>query len=203
MASSNAVAPVAIGGIAVLLAYSAVKGKRPGSIARQLLTGKSPQSAQDMSISIPTGTGADGTFAASASGNAIVDAAMKYEGIPYKWGGAFANGGGGDCSGLVNRVLLHDLHLKGPMGAVAKGESFSDGPHGPVTAQWFATNVCHTVPTDQMQAGDLACWLTHMGIVTGPDEMLNAEHTGTVVQIASVKGFIMGEPLRIRRYGTG
>jgi cell wall-associated NlpC family hydrolase len=49
--------------------------------------------------------------ATSSGGQEIVDAAMKYKGVPYVFGGADSSGM--DCSGLVQRVLK-DLGIDAP-----------------------------------------------------------------------------------------
>ena len=41
----------------------------------------------------------------SATGNTIADAAQKYIGTPYVWGGESASEGGMDCSGFVYNAL--------------------------------------------------------------------------------------------------
>jgi cell wall-associated NlpC family hydrolase len=49
-----------------------------------------------------------------ASGQAIASDALRYQGAPYKWGGAKPDGW--DCSGFVNYVIGHDMGMRIPGG---------------------------------------------------------------------------------------
>lgn len=100
----------------------------------------------------------------SALGNAIAQAAVKYDGAPYKWGGATP--AGWDCSGFVTYVLHHDLGLNLPSNTHT------------VTLQFLTWSGAVTVPSSQAQAGDLVCWPTHVAIAINPTTCIGAETYG-------------------------
>lgn len=116
--------------------------------------------------------------AAGAIGPVVTDA-KKYLGVPYAWGRADANGM--DCSGLVNRVVGHDLGL--PIPGSSSG-AFTG--HGPVTGQWYVWGGATTIPEANAIPGDLVCWTSHIGIYVGNGQMINAPSAGRTVQIEKV-----------------
>ncbi|QSE92712.1 C40 family peptidase [Rhodococcus pseudokoreensis] len=118
------------------------------------------------------GGGADGI------GGKIVEAAIRYLGLPYVWGGGNVNGpsaGGFDCSGLTS----YAVH------AATSGLSL------PRTSemQW---NVGVEVPLADAMPGDLLFgnWGPagpgHVAIYVGNGQMVHAPTTGDVVRIAPV-----------------
>jgi cell wall-associated NlpC family hydrolase len=172
--------------------WSGLRGASITGSLRDLIGGKKPAAGTDpiTGTSPAGGTGTGG----SASGSAIAQDAMRYEGCKYSYGAANPPVST-DCSGLVNAVIGRDLGMAIPGYASGKYSG-----HGPVTGQWFAWNGCITVPASEMQAGDLVCWLSHMGIVTTPGQCISAlnPQLGTLVQsISAVAPF--GEPEKIRR----
>ncbi len=100
----------------------------------------------------------------SALGNAIAQAAVKYKGVPYRWGGATP--AGWDCSGFVTYVLHHDLGLNLPSNTHT------------VTLQFLTWSGATTIPTSQAAAGDLVCWPTHVAIAISNTECIGAETVG-------------------------
>jgi peptidoglycan DL-endopeptidase CwlO len=94
--------------------------------------------------------------------------ALRYLGVPYRWGGSSPSGF--DCSGLVMYVYAQ------------LGISL---PHYTV-AQWSST-----IPVSSPQPGDLVFFngLGHVGIYIGGGQFVNAPHTGSVVRIDSMSGF--------------
>lgn len=104
----------------------------------------------------------------SGGGQAIVDEAYKYLGVPYVWGGASSSGV--DCSGLV--LLSHRSigvglpHYSGSIG--------SSGQRVPSMAQ--------ALP------GDVVCYVGHVGIYVGGGMMIHAPQTGDVVRVVPVYG---------------
>lgn len=106
----------------------------------------------------PTGTG---------GGAAIVSAAYKYLGVPYRWGGASANGV--DCSGLV--MLAHRA-----IGVRLSHYSGSIGSGG------------RSVSRANAQPGDVVCYSGHVGIYVGNGMMIHAPQTGDVVRVVKVYG---------------
>lgn len=104
----------------------------------------------------------------SGGGQAIVDEAYKYLGVPYVWGGASSSGV--DCSGLVllsHRAIGVSLpHYSGSIG--------SGGMRVPSMAQ--------ALP------GDVVCYVGHVGIYVGGGMMIHAPQTGDVVRVVPVYG---------------
>jgi cell wall-associated NlpC family hydrolase len=198
----------AAGGTGVLLAYSALKGKNLQSVFRTVATGKNPASATGnpvMSTGISGTSGATGIpVSGSTSGgdsSGLVAIAKRGIGVMYKWGGG--NAQGWDCSGFCNDCNAED-GIPLPDGAVRMGDfescTYSNGPHGPVTTDYYFSSNYTTVPYGSEQPGDLAVWLTHMGIVSGTNLMINAYQTGKPTAETSIKGMGIGlGPLRIRR----
>ena len=97
----------------------------------------------------------------------VVGIAMRYLGIPYRWGGASPSTGF-DCSGFTMYVFAQI------------GVSL---PH--YTGSQYQMG--SPVSRDQLQAGDLVFFngLGHMGIYIGGGNFIHAPHTGDVVKIST------------------
>lgn len=103
--------------------------------------------------------------AAAGKGAALLAEARRLgDGKPYVWGGTFAAGRGGDCSGLVWRAMKNLKLYSGP-----RFTTFTF----PAAAKSFAVVVTDPRP------GDIAVWQRggvkgHMGIVSGPGRFYSA-----------------------------
>jgi cell wall-associated NlpC family hydrolase len=202
--ASREVNGIALGAMLLggVFAYSGVKGFGVSAVIRNLVAGKDPRSlpVTGAIAFVPSTSGAGSTPSGfTGSGSSIVDDARKYLGVRYNWAHANPNTGW-DCSGFVNWVLGHDLGMTLPMGV----KNFSGNSHGPVAANYFVWTQATTVPRTQATPGDLACWPTHIGIVSGPNSMVNAYSTGRPTAETPIDGWgPSGEPLRIRRLNSG
>jgi cell wall-associated NlpC family hydrolase len=102
---------------------------------------------------------------AAVSGDAVVKAAMVFEGVPYRWGGESPDGF--DCSGLVQYVFgRHGVDLP----RVAKDQARAGVP----------------VAVADLRPGDLVFFgspVDHVGISAGGDKMVVAPKTGDVVKV--------------------
>jgi len=123
--------------------------------------------------------GSPGTGAATGQG--LVEAAKKYLGVPYVWGGETLDEGGLDCSGLVLRAMT-DLGV---------------GDGVPRTARQQMTIGTPVASLDQALPGDLLVFGggTHIGIYVGDGQMIDAPRAGSHVQIRDV----YATPTAIRR----
>lgn len=185
--SGSAVAIAAMGVVLI------VAGLRNASIAdtlRALIRGQPPPAGPSMLepravIARAAGT-AGGSGAGTAGGpitgrvpsggsmaKAAVEAARKYLGIRYVFGGHDPSTGF-DCSGLVTWVLHRDLGIDLP-----------NNTHT-VTGQWYVWPGAVDVPWSEMSAGDLVCWPGHIGIATGGGRMIHAPSAGDVVREAEI-----------------
>lgn len=115
----------------------------------------------DVTATAPSGGKA---FAAGKGASLLAKAKQLGQGRSYVWGGTFANGKGGDCSGLVWRA----------------GKDLGLWTVGRFTTFTFpsAMKAYVTVVTDP-QPGDIAVWQRggvkgHMGIVSGPGRFYSA-----------------------------
>jgi peptidoglycan DL-endopeptidase CwlO len=121
--------------------------------------------------------------AGGVTGAAVVNDAEQYLGVPYVYGGTDPSTGL-DCSALVQRTYS-DLGISLPR-----------------TSQEQATMGTAVASLAQAQPGDLVCFgspATHIGIYLGNNEMIDAPHTGTNVQIQQ----ITSTPSTIRRIVSG
>jgi len=97
----------------------------------------------------------------------VVGIAMRYLGVPYRWGGASPSGF--DCSGFSMYVYAQ------------VGVSL---PHNAAMQYGHGTPVARS----QLAPGDLVFFngLGHMGIYIGGGQFIHAPHTGDVVKISSL-----------------
>ena len=196
-----ALAAMAAGGV---LVFAGLKGYSIPATLQDIMTGKNPQSqAQANPITgtaAATGGGASGggSPGGSTTPSAIANAALRYEGHCYLYGGAPGPDGKScwDCSSFCNWVLGHDIGVDIP------GFSSYDGSsHGPNTLSYLAwagaTTVGHSAAS--ARAGDLCVWQTHMGICTGSNAMISAQNPSGGTRRSGITGFIPGEVLFVRR----
>lgn len=117
---------------------------------------------------------ADSTTAAATGGSqgeAVVNAARKYIGVPYVWGGTNPDTGL-DCSGLVQRVYK-DLGYELPRVSYQQAEAGRPVQGGLANAQ----------PGDILAFGSP---VNHVGIYIGDNQMIHAPRPGQDVEVSSV-----------------
>jgi peptidoglycan DL-endopeptidase CwlO len=111
----------------------------------------------------------------------VVAIAMRYLGVPYKWGGSSPDTGF-DCSGFTMYVYAQI------------GVSL---PHY-TGDQW---QMGTAVSREDLQPGDLVFFdgLGHEGLYIGNNQFIHAPHTGDVVKISSISGWYAETYMGARR----
>lgn len=198
----------AAGGI---ILWSGIAGSTLSDTFQALLKGQKP-TANDQPVSGPSlnvldaagGSSAGTSGAPGTTDSQVANDALGYQGSAYVWGGTPGTDKGidkgTDCSGFVNMVVGRDLGQAIPGYAAGK---YNGSSHGPVTEQWLLWNGCTTIPASEVQAGDLACWLTHIGIFTDNGQhVVSSLDTQSGVVTTTVAGATpTGESLTCRRLG--
>ncbi len=144
------------------------------------------------------------TAATTTSGAAIADAALRYKGETYVYGGTGARPGDWDCSSFVTYVLGHDLGMQVPGGSWA-AVTGRGTQHGPVVTSYATWNGAVTIPASQITEGDLVLFVGtgtagHMGIVLGVDKMVSALDTAQGTLVSPIAGYgPQGAPIIYRR----
>lgn len=154
-----------------LFVYAGLRGESPLAALRGVLTGSPPPvpAGKPVTLEAPSyaPTAAGGDVVGSGSLPQLAQAATKYLGVPYRWGGTDP-ARGLDCSGLVV-VSFRDIGITGVPRTSAGQMSWSK-----------------VRKVSDPGAGDLVWWPGHIGIMVSATRMINAPHTGTVVRYASV-----------------
>jgi hypothetical protein len=110
------------------------------------------------------------TAAGNATPAAVIQDALRYVGVPYKWGGTDP-ATGLDCSGFVQRVY-------GDLGIDLPRVSADQAKTGVAV-----TNLASAQPGDLIAFGDP---VDHIAIYAGNNRMIVAPHTGDVVKVDDV-----------------
>lgn len=207
------VIPVVLIGAGAYLAWFAIHywdsdTKWPSDPLKAVLTGKAlpvpsgqtPASgiASQVQAASPdqlAGTGAGGSSA--ATGNAISDAALKYNGQGYVWGGPADRPGNWDCSSFVSYVLGHDLGMTLPGGGKYGGAGYPPHTHGPTTLNYLLFGT--PVNFGQEQPGDLLVSTVHIGICIGGGKMISAQDPRDGTGIAGYRSGFPGGTPTVRR----
>ncbi|MDD6762560.1 MAG: SH3 domain-containing C40 family peptidase [Clostridiales bacterium] len=150
------------------IAAEKAEAARKEEIARQ--NAKKASSGYVTSDSAAT-TESASSSSSSGKGQAIVNSAMKYLGVPYVWGGT--SPGGFDCSGLVQYVCNQNGISVPRVAASQRGAG-------------------QYVSRENLQPGDLVFFsrgggISHVGIYVGNGNMIHAPQTGDVVKISSIE----------------
>ena len=116
----------------------------------------------------------------------VVAEAMKYLGVPYRWGGKTPSGF--DCSGLV--TWAYD-HAKG-VGVSLPGATYTQVGYGVQAVR------------SSLRPGDLIFFNTsgtnsHVGIYIGNGRFIHAPKTGDVVKISTLSGYYASRYSTARR----
>lgn len=154
-ATTPASATRAVDTVSRSLARTAYLAARPAASAQRATSSSSAAPAP-----VPAG----------ASHSSVVAIAMRYLGVPYRYGGSTPRGF--DCSGLTQYVYAQ-LGI-----SLARS---ADGQYRTVPR----------IARSQAQPGDLIFYLSggsayHVGIFLGGNQMIAAPHTGTVVRVQDI-----------------
>jgi peptidoglycan DL-endopeptidase CwlO len=143
-------------------------------------TFSAPSPAESTGSSDPATSAPSTPVTAPSRGN-VVAIAMRYLGVPYRWGGASPSTGF-DCSGFT-------MYVYAQVGIAL--------PH--YTGSQYAMGV--PVPRSQLQPGDLVFFdgLGHEGLYVGNNQFIHAPHTGDVVKISSISGWYASTYVGARR----
>lgn len=125
-------------------------------------------STDDLNQFIAPKTVADQVVGKTSS---IVNTAMGFLGVPYRFGGNGVQDGGFDCSGLVRAVYEKATGKMLPRRAADQADA------------------THNIPKGDLQPGDLVFFTTvqrainHVGIYLGNDQFVHAPRTGGRVRV--------------------
>lgn len=187
----------------VLLVYSGVKDVGLVDTLRSIAGGAGLPAGAGPKVTTVSFTGAGAYESAAGAGEPqaadvpafaggahpeVAEAAARYLGVPYVWGGKSPTGL--DCSGLVYRAILDATGQKAPLSSTLQ-------------AVWggFAR-----IDRAQVGAGDVCWWPGHVVVATSNTDCISAPRPGKVVRreaIRSAGPVGTGEPARCLRLKAG
>jgi cell wall-associated NlpC family hydrolase len=154
--------------------------------ARERLANSPPASTGGGGGDVSPSTAYSGSETVSGSApparhGGVVGIAMRYLGIPYRWGGSSPSTGF-DCSGFVMYVYSQ------------VGVSL---PHNAAMQYGYGSPVSRS----QLAPGDLVFFngLGHNGIYIGGNQFIHSPHTGDVVKISTISGWYSSTYVGARR----
>lgn len=187
-------------GAGVLLFWSGLKGWGVISTVQDIITGKAPHGpAVNTPVNALTSQASGAVAYTGAS--SIASDAVQYQGHAYRYGGAPGRDGSApwDCSSFCNWVISHDLNLPWPGPGQYDGTS-----HGPPTGVWGPWFIARGMSVKggiaSAQAGDVVVWAAHMGICTGPNQMVSALDPADGTKVTPIQGYGNGPLLCVGRY---
>lgn len=187
-------------GLGVVLMWSGVTNVGILSTVQHLFMGVKPIPGQPQTLgkfNVTPGSLIDyqsqpsPTSGGGATGSAIANAAMKYVGYRYVWGGKTPDGW--DCYGFLTYLLHHDLGYDLPNNTYMGYLEF---------LSWGQK---YRIDEAQVQAGDIVIWPTHCGIAINSTEMISAENPRAGTQVAKFRdgGPDVPEPISFYRIKGG
>lgn len=133
--------------------------------ARRVAAGAARQAAPAGAWAGQSGTAA--SIPTNIAGGSIADIALRYQGVPYVYGGTTP--GGFDCSGFVGYVY-RQAGISLPRTSWAQGASGSK------------------VSAGEAAAGDIVYYGGHVGIYLGEGKMVHSPRPGDSVKVVNVYG---------------
>jgi len=195
---NKAATAVGTAGLGLILLWSGVTNAGVLSTAQSLFMGQKPIPGQPQSFPKPSGLASGASLitgnttptpggGGNGTGSAIADAAMKYVGYPYVWGGRDPSGW--DCYGFLTYVLHHDMGYNLPNNTYMGYLEF---------LSWGQK---YQIDESQVQAGDIVIWPTHTGIAINHTEMISAENPSAGTKVATFRegGPLTPEPMSFYR----
>jgi hypothetical protein len=184
--------------------YSGITGKSVLTTVQYLLSGKPISSvpvASSLAITGDASLTSGQISGGSASGQAIAQDALNYQGHSYVYGGAPGPDAANpwDCSSFASWVLGHDMDMAIPGGSWATVTN-NGNSHGPATGSYLIWSGCTTISQTSATAGDLAISASHMGILINSSEMISALNESLGTKVTGIVGaFPAGEVITYRR----
>jgi cell wall-associated NlpC family hydrolase len=194
MPKLNGLALAAIGA-GSLFVWSGIKGWSVTATLGDVITGKRPRQSSIYALSTPEG---QSSGIGGATGSAISDAAVQYQGHAYLYGGAPGKDAQNpwDCSSFCNWIIGHKLG--GTIPGYGPGK-YDGSIHGPPTGSWAIWPGLHRISRSELQAGDLIVWSGHMGIAVSNDHMVSALNPIARTKITPIDGYGNGALLKYGR----
>lgn len=123
------------------------------------------KSSSSSSSRSSSGSGRSYSAPSGAGGSAVANYAMQFVGNPYVYGGSSLTNGT-DCSGFVMSVY---------------GQFGVSLPHSSYSQQ----NCGYSVGTGDMQAGDIVCYGSHVGIYIGDGQIVHASNERDGIKVSN------------------
>jgi hypothetical protein len=155
-----------------ILIWSGIKGWSVLATIGDVISGKQPKQPSIYPLTSGENAGSTGGTGGN-TGSIIADTALQYQGHLYKYGGAPGASGQNpwDCSSFCNFVIGRKLGMAIPGYGPGK---YPGTVHGPPTGSWAIWPGLHHKSRNNIVAGDIIIWPTHMGIAISPTEMVSA-----------------------------